>query len=63
MNSVQDEAADAAEKYIRFPLLRRGAPRRPRRKWPSWAALALLILTVDLMLAVAAWSAVDFFRH
>lgn len=34
-----------------------------RGKGPSWFGLVLLVLAVDLVLAAAAWNAVDFFRN
>ena len=36
---------------------------RLRGKGPSWFGLVLLVLAVDLVLAAAAWNAVDFFRN
>lgn len=36
---------------------------RLRGKGPSWFGLVLLVLAVDLVLAVAAWNAVDFFHN
>ncbi|MEN3351372.1 MAG: hypothetical protein V7632_5007 [Bradyrhizobium sp.] len=63
----QKDAADTAANSAPVGLLRLPSPRgwllRLRRKGPSWAGLALLLLAADLLLAVAAWSAVDFFRH
>jgi hypothetical protein len=46
-----------------WPAPRRWNPLRLRGKGPSWTGLALLVLAVDLVLAAAAWNAVDFFRH
>ncbi|VIO73415.1 hypothetical protein CI1B_49910 [Bradyrhizobium ivorense] len=61
------DAADTAAKSAPVGLLRlpsgRGWLLRLRRKGPSWAGLALLLLAADLLLALAAWGAVDFFRH
>lgn len=36
---------------------------RLRGKGPPWFGLVLLVLAVDLVLAAAAWNAVDFFRN
>lgn len=38
----------------------RGAVRRRRRKAPRWLRLALWVLVIDILLAFAAWRAVDF---
>ncbi|GKQ53410.1 hypothetical protein BRSPCE3_42650 [Bradyrhizobium sp. Ce-3] len=46
-----------------LPSPRRWNLLRLRGKGPSWTGLVLLVLAVDLVLAVAAWNAVDFFRH
>ena len=40
---------------------RRSRIRRLRGKVPHWAGLALLVLAADILLAIAAWVAVDFF--
>ena len=45
------------------------SPSRPRNllrlrgKGPRWTGLVLLVLAVDLVLAAAAWHAVDFLRN
>ncbi len=65
MRSVLKEgAAEAAGKHS-FSL---SPPRvlsslRLRGKGPSWTRLILIVLAVDLVLAAAAWTAVDFFRN
>ncbi len=61
---LKDGAAETAGKRS-FSLSppRRLNPLRLRGKGPSWTGLALLVLAVDLVLAAAAWNAVDFFRH
>ena len=55
---------DIAAKYVVSALGRlspRQKPARLRRKGPMfWAALALLVLAVDFVLALVAWLAVDF---
>ena len=56
---------DIAAKYAATPafarLLPRQGPARLRRKGPVfWAALALLVLAADFVLALLAWLAVDF---
>ncbi len=56
MRSVPKEgAAEAAGKH--------SVSLRLRGKGPSWFGLVLLVLAVDLVLAAAAWNAVDFFRN
>lgn len=42
---------------------RRSRILRLRWKSPHWAGLALLVLAADLLLAVVAWVAVDFFMR
>ncbi|MGF6307310.1 hypothetical protein ABIB82_001544 [Bradyrhizobium sp. i1.8.4] len=57
-------AAEAAGKHsVSLSSPRRLKPLRLRGKGPSWTGLVLLVLAVDLVLAAAAWNAVDFFRH
>lgn len=54
---------DLAAKYAVTPALGRVSPAsaRLRRKGPVvWIALALLVLSADLLLACLAWLAVDF---
>ncbi|MGY3695168.1 hypothetical protein ACVIGA_005248 [Bradyrhizobium sp. USDA 3240] len=65
MRSVLKEgAAEVTGKHsFSLPPLRRGNPLRLRGKGPSWIGLLLLVLAVDLVLAAAAWNAVDLFRH
>lgn len=57
----QSDVAGVALRYSpvlpgRLPLLSRVL--RLRRKIPSWAGLALLVLAANAMLAIVAWSAV-----
>ncbi|MGY4316350.1 hypothetical protein ACVWW1_005677 [Bradyrhizobium sp. JR3.5] len=65
MRSVLKEgAAEVAGKHsVSLSPPQRGNPLRLRGKGPSWFGLVLLVLAVDLVLAAAAWNAVDFFRH
>lgn len=60
----KDSAAETAAKrsFAHSPSRRRNLLRL-RGKGPSWTGLALLVLAVDLVLAAAAWNAVDFFRN
>jgi hypothetical protein len=55
---------DTAAKYTASPLgrlLPRQKPARLRRKGPVfWAALALLVLAADFVLALLVWLAVEF---
>lgn len=56
---------DIAAKYVVVPASGRALPARKaarlRRKGPLfWAALALLVLSADFLLALLAWVAVDF---
>jgi hypothetical protein len=56
---------DVAAKYAVTPALGRILPaRKParlRRKGPMfWAAMALVVLSADFLLALLAWMAVDF---
>ena len=51
--------------FLRCPSLDRSARRsrllRLRGKGPHWARLALLVFAADILLAIVAWIAVDFF--
>jgi hypothetical protein len=68
MNSLSYErravGPELTTKYSFRALLSRSLPRRTtarlRRKGPLWAALAVLVLASDLLLAWLAWIAVDF---
>lgn len=61
---LKEGAAEAAGKHsVLLSPPRRGNPLRLRGKGPSWFGLVLFFLAVDLVLAAAAWNAVDFFRH
>ena len=63
----QDSAAGVAATLV--PPLIVGQPwqrrrlLRRRRKLPSWAPLALLVLVVDMAMAMLAWFAVDLVLH
>ncbi|RXT48989.1 hypothetical protein B5V03_14010 [Bradyrhizobium betae] len=57
-------APELATKYVAAPAFARLSPQpngaRLRRKGPIfWAALALLVLSADALLALLAWVAVD----
>lgn len=60
-------AAGVAARYAPLSLMGWPRPRRRlfrlRRKIPSWAGLALLVLVADVALAVLAWVAVDVVLH
>ena len=55
----QLNAAGVAVRYAPLSLMGRPWPRRRlfrrRRRIPSWAGLALLVLIVDVAMAVLAW--------
>lgn len=63
----QVNAASVATRYTPLFLTGRPWPRRRlirlRRKIPSWAGLALLVLFVDVTMAMLAWFAVDLVLH
>ncbi len=63
----QDGAAGVALRHSPLLLLDRPWSRRKvlrrRRKIPSWAGVALLVLFADIALAVLAWLAVDVVLH
>ena len=63
----QLNAASVAVRYAPLSLMEQPWPRRRlfrrRRKIPSWAGLALLVLIVDVAMAVLAWVAVDVVLH
>ncbi|MHC2433502.1 hypothetical protein ACVMB0_000877 [Bradyrhizobium sp. USDA 4451] len=65
MRSVlKDSAAEAAGKrFFSLSPPSRLVPLRLRRKGPSWIGLILFVLAVDLVLAAAAWNAVDFLHN
>lgn len=64
MRSVLKEgAAETARQSFSDSPPRGLNPLRLRGKGPPWIDLVLLVLAVDLVLAAAAWNAVDFFRH
>jgi predicted anti-sigma-YlaC factor YlaD len=63
----QDGAAGVAIRHCPLllpdrPWSRRKVLRR-RRKIPSWAGVALLVVIADIALAVLAWLAVDVVLH
>ncbi|SDH28056.1 hypothetical protein SAMN05216338_1007138 [Bradyrhizobium sp. Rc2d] len=63
----QDSAAGVAIRHAPLFLVGRLWPRRGllrrRRKIPSWAGLALLVLFFDMAMAMLAWFAVDLVLH
>lgn len=63
----QLNAAGVVVRYAPLSLMGRPWPRRRlfrlRRKIPSWAGLALLVLIVDVAMAALAWVAVDVVLH
>lgn len=61
-SAFKEGAAGTADRHALLPRPRR-ISLRLRGKGPLWTGLMLLFLAADLMLAVAAWHAVDFFRN